>query len=157
MEKFYIHMLKTLHRLPVIKKMILFINHYFPYIIGIVYPCVLIYVCFNQQRLLMPTLLKPLVAFLCVSFFRKVINRPRPYEVMDIVPLKRHKNGESFPSRHAMSAMIIALVCLDVHLLLGLFCLCVAFFICLSRILTGAHFISDVVASVLFAIVIYLI
>ncbi len=157
MEKFYQKMFVSLHHSPILKKVILIMNHYFPYILFFIYPVVLIYLFFNNQQLFLPTLIKPMFAFIFVSVFRKVINRPRPYEIMDIDPLKRHKSGESFPSRHAMSAMIISLMCLDVHMTLGIGCLIVAIFICLSRILTGAHFISDVLASVVIAIIIYLI
>lgn len=157
MEKFYGKMLMSLHRSPVLKNIILDINHYFPYILFIIYPYVLIYLFFNNKQLFLPTLIKPMFAFILVSVFRKIINRPRPYETMDIEPLKRHKSGESFPSRHAMSAMIISLVCLDVHIVLGIGCLIVAIVICLSRVLTGAHFISDVLTSIIIAIIIYFI
>lgn len=157
MEKFYQKMFVFFHHSPILKKIILAINHYFPYILFVIYPVVLMYLFFNNPQLFLPTLLKPMFAFILVSVFRKIINRPRPYESMDIEPLKRHKSGESFPSRHAMSAMIISLVCLDVHIILGIGCLIIAGFICLSRILTGAHFISDVLTSVLIAIFIYLI
>lgn len=157
MEKYYKKMLKYIHHSPKLKKVIIDVCHYFPYIPFSIYPIILIYLFITHHPLFITTLLKPLFAFLLVTIFRKVINRQRPYEKMNITPLLQHKLGESFPSRHAISAMIIALVCMDVNMVLGTFALIIAFMICLSRILAGVHYISDVFVSIVIAIIIYII
>ena len=102
----------------------------------------------------MMTIIKPLSAFLIVTLFRKVVNRPRPYEAMNIEPLLTHKQGESFPSRHTVSAFIIALMFTHVNVYLGIMALIVAIIISGSRILAGVHYISDVVVAILIAIII---
>lgn len=76
---------------------------------------------------------------------------------MNIQPLIGHKHGESFPSRHTVSAFIIALVCLPVNLYLGVFALIVASMMSLCRILAGVHYISDVLVSVIIALLFYFI
>lgn len=157
MENFYINMLKTIRHYPILEKTIVFITHYFPYIIFCLYPCVLIYLFIFQNDLLMEMIIKPMLAFFLVTILRKLINRPRPYESMNIQPLVDHKSGESFPSRHAVSAMIIALMCFKVHIDLGIFALVIAILICSSRILAGVHHISDVLVSIMIAVIIYLI
>lgn len=157
MEKYYQAMLNFVHHRAWLKKSIMFITKYFPYITFCLYPCILVYLYMTESSLLLETIIKPLAAFATVTVFRKVINRSRPYEAMDIVPLKQHKVGESFPSRHAVSAMIIALVCFNVNIYLGLFALGVAIIMSLCRVLAGVHYLSDVVASMIIALIIYLI
>lgn len=157
MEHFYQNMLTYIRLHPLYLKTILLINKVFPLIITMIYPMILIYLYLTSSNLLIPTLIKPLIAFISVTIFRKIINRPRPYETMNINPLVMHKQGQSFPSRHALSAMIIALVCINIHPLLGLFMTILAISICLSRILTGTHYISDVLTSIIIAIIIYII
>ncbi|MEG0368226.1 MAG: phosphatase PAP2 family protein [Coprobacillus sp.] len=157
MEKYYQTMLNYIHQRPILKKIIFNITKFFPYITFCLYPCVLVYLYVNKSPEFLASILKPLGAFMTVTIFRKIINRPRPYEAMDIVPLKRHKSGESFPSRHAVSGMIIALICLNANIYLGLFALVVATIMCICRILAGVHYISDVLAAIFIAIVFYII
>ena len=157
MEIFYQKVLSFIRNHHDLEIIMIFIIQYFPYIPFIIYPCVLFYLFITKHSLFLVTLLKPLIAFLFVTIFRKIVNRPRPYESMDIQPLVGHKKGESFPSRHAVSAMIIALVCLDIHVLLGMILLVVAIIICISRIIAGIHYVSDVCVSIGIAVIIYLI
>lgn len=156
MEKFYQNMLNQIHQSIFIEKTVLFICRFFPYITFCLYPCLLLYLFITKDSLLFVTFIKPLTAFLIVSIFRKIVNRKRPYETMNIEPLLEHKQGESFPSRHTVSAFIIALVCLDINLYLAIFALIIAIFISLSRILAGVHYISDVIAAIVIAFIIFL-
>ena len=119
-------------------------TRYIPIITFIVYSILLVYLLYTQNTLLAKTLYKPLASFLIVTLLRKVINRKRPYEAMAIDPLIEHKQGESFPSRHTVSAFAIALACLQVNSLLGTIMLILAFVVSCSRILSGVHYISDV-------------
>ena len=82
-------------------------------------------------------------------------NRERPYEIYNYEPLLSHKSGQSFPSRHTLSAVIIALVCYDIHMILGIVMLVLACIIALSRIIAGLHHISDVIVAIIFAFLIY--
>lgn len=152
MKKFYITMLNYIHHHPNIKKIIIILTKYLPYITFCIYPCVLITLYITNSPLLWESIWKPLGAFLLVTVFRKIINRPRPYEIMEIVPLIKHKYGESFPSRHTVSSMIIALVCFHVNVYLGTFALVIAIVLSVCRILSGVHFISDVLVSVIIAL-----
>lgn len=157
MEKFYQKMLYTIRQYPYIEKTIIQLCHILPYITFCIYPCVLFYLFITKNTLFYSTLWKPFTAFIIVSIFRKVVNRKRPYESMNIEPLLEHKQGESFPSRHTVSAFIIALVCLKVNVSLGTFTLIVAILIGTSRIVAGVHYISDVIVAILIAFMVYLI
>ena len=126
MEKYYQSLLQYIHQNPLLKKTIIYICQYFPYITFGLYPCILIYLFFVNKDLLLITIIKP-------------------------------KKGESFPSRHAVSAMIIALVCFGINIYLGIFALVIALLICISRIMAGVHYISDVFVSIIIAFMIYMI
>lgn len=157
MEVFYQQMLYFIRKHNFLKEMILFINHYFPYITFGLYPCIIIYLSYIHSSLLLDSIIRPSIAFILVTVFRKIVNRPRPYESMSIEPLIRHKLGQSFPSRHSVSAFIIALVSFYVNVYLGIFACVIAVCISIGRILAGVHYISDVLTAILIAFIIYLI
>ena len=103
---------------------------------------VLIYVCI------------PASGFVILSFLRKKINAPRPYEEWDIKPLlDRDSPGQSMPSRHVFSAPIISMACLHTSLTMGMICLILSAFLGLVRVLGGVHFPKDVVVGYICALV----
>ena len=90
----------------------------------------------------------PASGFVILSFLRKKINAPRPYEVWKIVPLlDRDSPGQSMPSRHVFSATIISMACLHASLTMGMICLTLSAFLGLVRVLGGVHFPKDVVVG----------
>lgn len=157
MELFYQNMLSRIRTYPLLEKTIINLAKFLPYIMFITYPLLIIYCYLTKQELLLVTILKPLSAFLLVTIIRKIINRKRPYEAMNIKPLRGHKQGESFPSRHSVSAMAIALAAYTIYPPLGIILLIIALIICLSRILCGVHYFSDVITAIIIALLINLI
>lgn len=90
----------------------------------------------------------PAATLIFVTIVRKIINRTRPYEVYNCSPLfERDGQGESFPSRHTASAFIIAMSGFAVSPLIGAGLLMIATAIGLTRILSGVHFWTDVLAG----------
>ena len=90
----------------------------------------------------------PASGFVILSFLRKKIDAPRPYEEWDIKPLlDRDSPGQSMPSRHVFSATIISMVCLHASLTMGMICLTLSAFLGLVRVLGGVHFPKDVVVG----------
>ena len=90
----------------------------------------------------------PASGFVILSFLRKKINAPRPYEVWEIIPLlDRDSPGQSMPSRHVFSATIISMACLHASLTMGMICLTLSAFLGLVRVLGGVHFPKDVVVG----------
>ena len=90
----------------------------------------------------------PASGFVILSFLRKKINAPRPYEEWDIKPLlDRDSPGQSMPSRHVFSATIISMACLHASLTMGMICLTLSAFLGLVRVLGGVHFPKDVVVG----------
>ena len=96
----------------------------------------------------------PASGFVVLSFLRKKINAPRPYEEWDIKPLlDRDSPGQSMPSRHVFSATIISMACLHASLSVGGILLVLSALLGLVRILGGVHFPKDVVVGYICALV----
>ena len=96
----------------------------------------------------------PASGFVILSFLRKKINAPRPYEEWTIKPLlDRDSPGQSMPSRHVFSATIISMACLHASLTIGMICLTLSAFLGLVRVLGGVHYPKDVVVGYICALV----
>ena len=90
----------------------------------------------------------PASGFVILSFLRKKINAPRPYEEWTIKPLlDRDSPGQSMPSRHVFSATIISMACLHASLSVGLILLILSAILGLVRVLGGVHYPKDVVVG----------
>lgn len=79
---------------------------------------------------------------------RRALNWPRPYErpgVQAVLP--KHTRGAAFPSRHALSAGVIAAVWLHFSLPVGLFLTAAAAGVCAARVLALVHSPRDVLAG----------
>ena len=76
----------------------------------LLYPALLLWAFVTKDPRLLRLVLVPAISFVSLSVVRRGLNRPRPYEALDIVPLiPREKKGESFPSRHVFSVFVIAM------------------------------------------------
>lgn len=93
------------------------------------------------------------IPFIIVSLLRRVIDLPRPYDVMDIAALgmdtSHRKTGRSFPSRHVFSAFSIGGAVCFLNLPLGIILLFLGTGIAVSRVLRGIHFLRDVITGAL--------
>ena len=154
MESFYLELSQLLQDHPRYRQMLSMISHYSTYSVMIVYPLVLLYLLMTHSPQFLFVMIRPLVAFVLVTVFRKIINRPRPYDVYDLQVVEDHKHGESFPSRHSVSALIIALVCFKVNAGIGIIMSIMAVIVMVTRLLGCLHFVSDIVAAIIFAVVI---
>ena len=96
----------------------------------------------------------PASGFVILSFLRKKINAPRPYEEWDIKPLlDRDSPGQSMPSRHVFSATIISMACLHASLSVGVILLVLSALLGLVRVSGGVHYPKDVVVGYICALV----
>ena len=86
---------------------------------------------------------------------RYLINRKRPYEKFDVPPvIPKDTKGKSFPSRHVFSATVIAMTFLFMSpwMWLGVALLFVALLEGVVRVVSGVHYISDVIAGMVVGI-----
>ena len=118
------------------------------------YPLLLLWIFLKGEASPVPFILVPGVSFVVVSLFRKLVNRPRPYEVYDYTPLiHKETRGKSFPSRHAFSIFMIAMTFHAAGLsvaagIIGVLGLLLA----ALRVMGGVHFVKDVVAGAVLGI-----
>lgn len=123
-------------------------------IVYIIYAALIIYFAVADRQRLFRGLFVPAVMFLFVSGLRKLIDRPRPYEVMKIKPLiEKDKKGESMPSRHVFSVFMIAMAVCYLSPKLSIPVFIIGLLIAAVRIVGGVHYLSDVVVGALIGIV----
>ena len=109
---------------------------------------------FGSEVFLRFTLI-PLGTLIVVSILRLIINAKRPYEAMDYTPaVEKSTTGKSFPSRHTVSAFIIAMAFMYLQPTVGAIMLVLAAAIGVTRVLSGVHYIRDVVGGAIIGTVI---
>ena len=91
-----------------------------------------------------------LLGFVLVTLVRARLDKPRPYEVYTFYEIPpKDKKGHSFPSRHCYSAFVISALGLVTGLPVFIGTLVIAVAVAVCRVLTGMHFIRDVVVGAL--------
>lgn len=122
--------------------------NFLPLIMFVSYGILIVFMFFSDIKIFARITLSPLTVFAIVTFFRKIFNRPRPYEKFATTSVfGKNKKGESMPSRHTACAFIIAMAFMYVSIPLGIAYLIISALIMISRVLAGVHFISDVIAG----------
>ena len=102
--------------------------------------------------------IKPFVVLLITVLLRILIDRPRPIQKYDLKPIDDKKRiGHSFPSIHTSLAISIALTVIARGPNMGLLLSALAITITCTRLLTGVHYLTDILASILIALAIYMI
>lgn len=149
-QEWYNHIATKIENKPFLLRLLRFFNRFMTVVMPIVYLTLLTTIYFREgfgKQVLMYVFI-PASGFVILSFLRKKINAPRPYEVWDITPLlDRDSPGQSMPSRHVFSASIISMACLHTSLTMGMICLTLSAFLGLVRVLGGVHYPKDVVVA----------
>ena len=149
-QEWYAHIAANIKNKPFLLSLLRTFNRFMTVVVPIVYLTLLTTIYFREgfgKQVLMYVFI-PASGFVILSFLRKKINAPRPYEVWEIVPLlDRDSPGQSMPSRHVFSATIISMACLHASLTMGMICLTLSAFLGLVRVLGGVHFPKDVVVG----------
>lgn len=143
-EIWYNHIYDYISSHNALKNIILFAYKVLPYFVAVSY-IVLIVMCLRTKG----AIVTPLTSFIVVSFFRKCIDAQRPYVKYNITPLvKKDKEGESMPSRHVFSITIIAMCWFYIYQPVGIVLFVLTAVLAVLRVITGVHFIRDVVAGI---------
>ena len=155
-QEWYAHIAANIKNKPFLLSLLRTFNRFMTVVVPIVYLTLLTTIYFREgfgKQVLMYVFI-PASGFVILSFLRKKINAPRPYEEWDIKPLlDRDSPGQSMPSRHVFSATIISMACLHTSLTMGMICLILSAFLGLVRVLGGVHFPKDVVVGYICALV----
>ncbi len=124
------------------------VNLIFTGIVYAAYPVLMLYLLITKSVYFQRCLIVPGAMFLFVSGLRKVIDRPRPYEKLNIKPLiEKDKNGQSMPSRHIFSVFVIAMTFLYINPYLSLPFFFIGTVLALARVAGGVHYPSDVLVG----------
>jgi len=124
-------------------------------IMYILYPILLVYMFWQKDDALLKAFLVPAISFVVLSVGRALINRKRPYEKFEVLPvIPKDTKGKSFPSRHVFSACVIAMTFLLVSpwMWIGVALLFIAVIEAVVRVVSGVHYITDVVVGMLVGI-----
>jgi len=149
-QEWYDHIASKIENKPIFLRLLRTFNRFMTVVMPMIY-LTLLATTYLQQGLGKQVLIYvfiPASGFVILSFLRKKINAPRPYEEWDIKPLlDRDSPGQSMPSRHVFSATIISMACLHASLTMGMICLTLSAFLGLVRVLGGVHYPKDVVVG----------
>ena len=148
---------------PALREGIILLNRWLPLVPFVCYPVLLVLLNLRWFRMLTigrgggaldfmqviaRAILVPGLAFGLGTILRARLNFPRPYEQPGFVPLvSKETHGNSCPSRHALSAAVLGMVWLYFYPAVGVVMLAIAALICLLRVLSGAHFVRDVLEA----------
>ncbi len=93
-------------------------------------------------------------SFAALSLFRRAFNAPRPYEVFGIPPvIPKETKGKSYPSRHVFSIFIIGACTCVLFPWVGAVLCGLGFLLAAVRVVTGVHFVKDVLAGCIIGLV----
>lgn len=128
------------------------------------YPLLVVLAALMQQDFLLPCIVVPGCSFILVTVLRYMVDETRPFVKLSYDPLLTcDKTGRSFPSRHAFCMFMIAASWLAFAKHLNWTSLPIDIFMCvlfvsavllaLIRVLSGVHYLKDVIAGALFALI----
>ena len=149
-QEWYDHIASKIENKPIFLRLLRTFNRFMTVVMPMIY-LTLLATTYLQEGLGKQVLIYvfiPASGFVILSFLRKKINAPRPYEEWTIKPLlDRDSPGQSMPSRHVFSATIISMACLHASLSVGVILLVLSAFLGLVRVLGGVHYPKDVVVG----------
>ena len=136
---------------PAAKKALRLVSRGAVGLVYLLYLGMLAWLALHRSEQLWAAAIVPAAAFLVGTLVRRVINRPRPYTALGFAPLfPKDKPGQSMPSRHCFSAAAIAGAAWFVLRPLGIVLAVLGVLIAICRVVTGVHYISDVLAGLAF-------
>ena len=149
-QEWYDHIASKIENKPIFLRLLRTFNRFMTVVMPMIY-LTLLATTYLQEGLGKQVLIYvfiPASGFVILSFLRKKINAPRPYEEWDIKPLlDRDSPGQSMPSRHVFSATIISMACLHASLSVGVILLVLSALLGLVRVSGGVHYLKDVVVG----------
>ena len=159
----YQKILRWMEAHPTTKRLVLFLNRWLPAVPFVCYPLLIVLLNLQLFRLLQAganraaldfmqaiarAILVPGLVFVGGTLLRAKLNFSRPYEQPGFTPLvEKETKGRSFPSRHALSAAVLAAAWLYFYPVVGGIMIAVTLAICVLRVLAGVHFPRDVLAG----------
>ena len=114
----------------------------------------ILFLAFKKKEYILPLIYATVATFLIGYMFKNIFLRPRPYEVLEIVPLVSHFASASFPSLHAALVFSLLPILNKVWWKFRYVWILVVSLIALSRVYLGVHYLSDVIMGALLGYVV---
>jgi membrane-associated phospholipid phosphatase len=149
----YIALNKKIHQNPCLKKAVIFADIQLPRLVMIIFYGLLLYLTITFDIRVFACGIIPWLDFLLVTLIRKNINSRRPFEVCRYEPITPHSKGKSCPSRHASSSVIISIAVFYISPVLGIVTAVIGAAVCAARVVSGVHYIHDVVYGAAISII----
>jgi len=147
-KEYYVKTAEYINSRPKLKSAVIFAEKYSPKAIEIIFFGILIFLLIKLDIRIIPAGAIPLFTFVTVTLLGRKLNFKRPFEELGFESVTPHSKGHSCPSRHAASACIITMAALYINTAVGLLSLCFAVIVCISRVVTGVHYIRDVLCGI---------
>jgi len=145
-----------------LKALSLFFSDYLIFLMFLI--IFLVYYFYRQQKILLifsKIGLNLLFIWLGIMILRKVIPRLRPFardqSIEKFSSFLIGPRGSSFPSFHTAVAFSLGFIILTDWPLLAIIILPFAFFVALGRIITGVHYLTDILGGIFLAAGVFLI
>lgn len=158
MKTFYKTINKIINQLPFIKSCIFFLSKFCPWIVGVFYTLFVLklYLEFGVSQTLYLIYLPLLTALIC-AILRIATNRQRPWEKYHFQPVDdKNRGGHSFPSIHVGLALSITLCVIPFGPNMSILLMTTTVVIIATRLLTGLHYMSDIIFSIVIALLVNL-
>ena len=151
--KLYLKIYNFVQAHPALHKPVIFVNDNSPKVMMVLFYGLMPILLFMWDLRLIPFAACPLIELLLVTKFRDKVDRPRPFDVLDVTPLEEHSSGHSFPSLHCSSSFVITTALWYILPVLGIIGLIVSIFVAVSRLLSGVHYPSDILAGIIIGLI----
>lgn len=147
--KIYMCVYNFVQKHKALHKPIIFINDMSPKVMMVLFYGMMPILAIKLDPRIFAFAAMPLIELVLVTRFRNKIDRPRPFDVLDVTPLENHSSGHSFPSLHCSSSFVITTSLFYINTTLGIIGLVVSIFVTLSRLFAGVHYPSDILAGII--------
>jgi len=129
-------------------KIVRFIDRICPIIFAVIFITLCVYLMFVGKHMeVLLFICGPFITLVICRLVRHLTKRPRPCQMLKINSPHIGKTSYSFPSNHAASAAAIAFACMLTCVPIGAALLFLAAVTALSRVFTGAHYLSDILGG----------
>lgn len=146
--KLYMSIYNFVQAHPSTHKSIIFLNDYTPKVMMLLFYGLMPILVIMLDIRVIPYAIFPLIELVLVTKFRNKVDRPRPFDVLNVTPLENHSSGHSFPSLHCSSSFVITTALFYIRPALGIISLIISIIVAATRLLAGVHYPTDVLAGI---------
>ena len=139
-NKFYVNLNRSICSDKTKRQLVMILNELVTYLIALIYfICLIVLIIHHEFRQLFLAVLTPVAGFVIARFLRVILRHPR-----------EKKTSFAFPSCHVASAFVIGTTLLALSFkAAGILVLILGVVLAVLRVMSGGHFIKDVVSGAL--------